>query len=169
MSLKILVIGPEATGKTTLSNFLARSLDTLQPPTEYAPTVGVRILECERSLPGRGINNVELWDVSGDSNYDSCWRAVMTDADGVVLVYNPEKEGNDELVEGWYDFFCKDELEPSQCMIVAHVPNTTPRPARPPAKLKDLHLINTCYDPAVSTVVQQNFIDFLVRCAEARE
>lgn len=40
--LKILVIGPEASGKTTIVNYLAEKQNVLETP--YRPTSGVRII-----------------------------------------------------------------------------------------------------------------------------
>ncbi len=40
--LKILVIGPEASGKTTIVNYLAEKQNVLENP--YRPTAGVRII-----------------------------------------------------------------------------------------------------------------------------
>ncbi len=40
--LKILVIGPEASGKTTLVNYLAQKSNVLESP--YRPTRNVRIV-----------------------------------------------------------------------------------------------------------------------------
>ena len=43
--LKILVIGPQASGKTTIVNYLAEKQNVLENP--YRPTTGVRIIEHE--------------------------------------------------------------------------------------------------------------------------
>ena len=43
--LKILVIGPEACGKTTVVNYLSQKSNVLESP--YRPTNGLRIVEHE--------------------------------------------------------------------------------------------------------------------------
>ena len=87
--MKILLIGPSKTGKSTLASFLAGALDSTTPAAEPAPTVGVRILEfAAAGAP------VELWDVSGDQSYENTWPAVQKDADGVILCYAPEAPGH---------------------------------------------------------------------------
>jgi len=76
-TLKIIVCGPQRVGKTVLSNTISEFSNVV--PTEYKPTVGLRILECERefteeqlkSIPlfkGKNTNKVkiQLWDMSGD-------------------------------------------------------------------------------------------------------
>jgi intraflagellar transport protein 22 len=110
-------------GKTVISNFLAgHGGEDVLVASRYEPTAGVRILEFE--APGRNsgeIVNIELWDASGDHNYETCWKAVMVDSDGVILVYNPDKAGQDQQLNDWFDFFVKKNgLKDEQCMIFAH-------------------------------------------------
>lgn len=64
--LKIIVVGPKGSGKTTLSNFLLGQSEGIAN-TPYQPTVGCRILE--NDFPGQGnqMVSVELWDASGDN------------------------------------------------------------------------------------------------------
>ena len=59
----------------------------------YKPTVASRILECERELSAKWDTDnvtVELWDVSGDHKYESCYPAIMDKCNGVILVYDPQ-------------------------------------------------------------------------------
>ncbi|EGZ09062.1 hypothetical protein PHYSODRAFT_252263 [Phytophthora sojae] len=95
--LKILIVGPKEAGKSTIANFLAEHSDRLGGQERYQPTVGVRILEIEK-----GKANIELWDISGDQNYEACWPAVMKDTDGVVLVYNPESHVHESEAMLWF-------------------------------------------------------------------
>jgi GTPase SAR1 family protein len=62
MKLKVIVIGPKASGKTQISNFLMNNTENLITD-RYEPTVGVRVLENEMN---NGNINIELWDASGD-------------------------------------------------------------------------------------------------------
>jgi Rab-like protein 5 len=75
--LKILIIGPTKVGKSVLTNTISDFTNVV--PTEYRPTVGCRILECEREFSEDQIKNtkylkdnniskakIQLWDVSGD-------------------------------------------------------------------------------------------------------
>ena len=74
--MKILIIGPTNSGKTTLANVLSGHSST--PSANYHPTVGVRILELERTPPranrigGESSVQIELWDCSGDLRYEKC-------------------------------------------------------------------------------------------------
>lgn len=74
-SVKILVIGPLQSGKSTITNLLS---ERTEGPSNYRPTVGVRILEFEKQAPRNpkrpGLDKVmiELWDVSGDMKFVYC-------------------------------------------------------------------------------------------------
>lgn len=68
--VKIVVCGPTKGGKTSLANFIAGLAQQIGRHDQgYEPTVGVRILECEKqpSISGGNVD-VELWDVSGDQS-----------------------------------------------------------------------------------------------------
>jgi GTPase SAR1 family protein len=75
--LKVLLVGPSKAGKTSLSSFLAGIQDSVSPAAPPMPTIGVRVLEVERF----GVS-VELWDVSGDQQYESTWPAVQEGVGG---------------------------------------------------------------------------------------
>ena len=97
--VKILVLGPQKAGKTTLANILGDLQDGLS--TVYRPTVGARIVDFERDPPAAvsqfGKIHVELWDVSGDFKYEKCWAPCQQDVQGIIFVYdptNPESEGD---------------------------------------------------------------------------
>lgn len=119
---KILVLGPCASGKTAISNFLADATET--SGGEYHPTQGVRILEFETSVhvSGRSSNaEIELWDCSGNQKFETCWPAYMKDVNGVVLVYNPDQSNHDKQMDMWYSNFVVGQgLRDSQCIIFAH-------------------------------------------------
>lgn len=70
--IKILIIGPVQSGKSTIANYISEKSDT---PLPYRPTAGVRILEFEKQAPknpkrpGQDKVMIELWDISGDTKY----------------------------------------------------------------------------------------------------
>jgi Rab-like protein 5 len=79
-----------------ISNLLAGHSEKLTSEN-YSPTVGVRILEFEIKIKGVPETlNIMLWDSSGDHKYENCWKAVMNETDGVVLVYNPDAPSQDQ-------------------------------------------------------------------------
>lgn len=130
--MKIVVAGPKGSGKTLVANFLASGCSPDLPLSSdtYTPTAGVRILESE-SRDG----NLEIWDASGDHSYESCWKAIMHNADGIILVFNPDAPSQDQQLVDWFDFFVrKNGLRDEQCMIFAHKAGkaTTSERFRPP-------------------------------------
>jgi len=62
---KVLIVGPSASGKSAVANFLGGVTDSLELEG-HEPTSGCRIVEVERDVSGRGTVSAELWDVSGD-------------------------------------------------------------------------------------------------------
>ncbi|RLN48653.1 hypothetical protein BBJ29_009000 [Phytophthora kernoviae] len=145
-ALKILVVGPKEAGKSVIANFLAEHSDRLGGQERYQPTVGVRILELEK-----GKANVELWDVSGDQNFEACWPAVMKDVDAIILVYNPESHVHESEAMLWYEWFIQNSgLDTSQCLVFEHTTGNGSSAAMPLGSKSRLpgHLraVTTTYD-----------------------
>nr|ACO09946.1 Rab-like protein 5 [Osmerus mordax] len=119
---KIIVIGPSESGKTVLSNFLSDTVETIGG--EYNPTQGARILEFESQNEGSDKYSsceVELWDCAGDFRFESCWPALMKDANGVIIVFNPDVPNHLKEVETWYSMFIASQgLQDNQCLLMAH-------------------------------------------------
>lgn len=93
----------------------------------------------------------------------------MQHVDGVLLVYNPDRAGNDVEIGNWYDHFVKmNDLDPkTQCLVFAHHPmDGSGSAAKAPPKFSQagVPFVDTSYDSAATTVIQQNFDDFLVSC-----
>jgi Rab-like protein 5 len=77
-NIKLLVVGPLKSGKSTIANIIGEIADGLGDI--YRPTHGLRVVECERDPPPAvasfGKINLELWDVSGDFKYEKCWAPI---------------------------------------------------------------------------------------------
>lgn len=150
-ALKILLIGPSKVGKTTIANFLSEHTDTLRAKDTYTPTAALRVVEFERDISNdqySGNHNVavQLWDVAGDHKYEMCWPAIMKDADGVVMVYNPDNKAHEKEIEIWYEFFAREAgIDDDKCLALAHTPTPGPKP-RPPKALQHVRLQGTSFE-----------------------
>ncbi|XP_031846679.1 intraflagellar transport protein 22 homolog isoform X1 [Nomia melanderi] len=122
--LKIIVVGPARSGKTTISNFLA---DATEIPYEYYPTQGVRILEFE--VQNINVNNksitkdIELWDCSGNQKFENCWPAIRKNVHGVIFVYSEQSNECLKQMQELYDYFVNQtKLGSDKCVIFCYDP-----------------------------------------------
>ncbi|XP_060900972.1 intraflagellar transport protein 22 homolog [Labrus mixtus] len=119
---KILFVGPNESGKTVLANFLSDTTEFVGG--EYSPTQGVRILEFEsqpENIRDNRVYEVELWDCSGNFKFESCWPALMKDASGVVIIFNPDVSTHLDELELWHSMFIYTQgLQAEQCLLIAH-------------------------------------------------
>ncbi|KAG2382026.1 hypothetical protein C9374_005818 [Naegleria lovaniensis] len=117
-SVKVLVVGPKKSGKSSVCNFLSGYKEF---SNEYRPTMGLRICECEREMPSMEKVSVELWDVSGDRNFENCWPAILKDVSACLIVYNPSNINHVKELEFWYKTFVQgSKLKDENCCIFAH-------------------------------------------------
>eukprot|EP00042_Codosiga_hollandica_P007163 m.17055 g.17055 ORF g.17055 m.17055 type:complete len:178 (+) comp28788_c0_seq2:128-661(+) len=66
--------------------------------------------------------HIELWDISGNKQFEACWAAAAKDAHGAILVFDTSKQNPQEL-DIWVKQIVKEAgLRGSQCVIFA---NTT--------------------------------------------
>ena len=55
------------------------------------------------------------------NRFESCWKAIMHEADGVILVYDPDAPSQDQQIGDWFDYFVKKNgLKDEQCLVFAH-------------------------------------------------
>ncbi len=61
--IKILIVGPQNSGKTALANYIADAVHNAENPSQAPtkPTVGARILEFDRQLKkgNQGVSNLD--------------------------------------------------------------------------------------------------------------
>lgn len=162
---KVLLVGPKGVGKTTVANYLSEHRDTFgaKVPPRYQPTIGTRILEVEKSAANsRRSVPIELWDVSGDQRFEACWPAIMKDADGIVIMYDPENPGHERDVILWYDYFVANAgLDDSQCMVLAHRSGgqTSGGRTRISPKLSKVMLVDSSFQDG--SAIDRGFENFL--------
>mmetsp|Transcript_1509 Transcript_1509/g.1714 ORF Transcript_1509/g.1714 Transcript_1509/m.1714 type:complete len:191 (-) Transcript_1509:258-830(-) len=144
---KVCLVGPSNVGKSYLCRLLA---DTPGPPG-YETTAGCRIQELERQVGSERVN-VQVWDCSGDERYHGCLPALASGVNGLMLVYNPEKDDQESELERWYQAFASagmGNLVTSLVRILAI--KTSPGAPRKDygmhGKLKRLHHTTVCLPP----------------------
>jgi Rab-like protein 5 len=145
--MKVLVVGPSQAGKTVLANVIADHSTT--PTPRYHPTAGVRILEMEKEPPrsnrraGETRVQIELWDCSGDSQYEKCYPIFRKDAAGIIFVFDPE-DRNPEMDYWASNFPARIGLAATQCIAFAHYKSGQPRGnIRPPRGLEKVQIIES--------------------------
>ena len=160
---KIIIVGPCKSGKTYFSNFLASS--TTPSSGEYYPTKGVRILEFSTTtnLPqtGKFLDcEVELWDCSGDRAYEACWPAIMSGANGLIILYNTEQFEGEE-VESFYRVFAENTgLKKYQCLLVGNRRASAQGGATMPSNLTRVKHVQASIELDLESV-RTDFNDFL--------
>ena len=90
--------------------------------------VAARILEFDRDLPGDNSSfdsptaSIELWDVSGNQQYERTYPAIMNEADAVILCYDAVDRAQEQEVSLWFEWFVKNPgLDDRQrCLVLAH-------------------------------------------------
>ena len=120
--LKIVIVGPQKVGKTTIANSLSEFSHTISP--DYHPTVGVRILETEKTYTEEQVSSIsilkknklnkvkiEIWDMSGDRRFESTWPSIKYGANGVIIVLDSTNEKYEGIIGEWMSNFCN-EIEP---------------------------------------------------------
>jgi Rab-like protein 5 len=144
--MKILIIGPSNSGKTTLANCISGHSST--PASNYHPTAGVRILEMEKSPPranrlGDSAVAIELWDCSGDLRYEKCWSAFRKDINGIIFVFDGENGFAD--MEIWVKNFAhRTGIPIANCVSLAHFKTAKPKGnVKPPKGLERVLLHET--------------------------
>ena len=161
--LKIIVVGPQSSGKTELSDILSSASKGFQG--NRTPTVGIRVLEFNSTLETNGLQAnivVQLWDVSGDDKYLSCWPAISKGADGCLLVYNPQDRKHALELEKYSREFTKN-LNSQQCLVIAHKMGTSEEKAIKPKLSKNLENIDIiqCNAKEISDQFNEKIISFL--------
>ncbi|CAK1551103.1 unnamed protein product [Leptosia nina] len=119
--LKILMIGPCESGKTSIANFISESIN-IEESEAIRPTQGVRIVEFEiPNVTSNGEQNnidIELWDCSGDHKFECCWPALRVGVKGVILVSSPNTANASRELELLYNYFVSQpKLSTKQCVV----------------------------------------------------
>lgn len=96
VTLKILLIGEQAVGKTALK----RRLLGQQVPVNYTMTVGVDFGIYEINLLNYNIT-LQIWDLGGETRFKQVANIYYTDMKGVILVYDITKKQSFQALLEW--------------------------------------------------------------------
>jgi Rab-like protein 5 len=159
-------MGPKRCGKTRIANFLAGHETNPGSFDTYKPTKGTRILECEKAVQAGKKSlklQVELWDCSGDRQYENCWTAILRDAQGVILCYDPTIKEQEKDIELWHKTFVAPlHLGEGQIMVFAHQSQVGGATYQPPRSFDRMRFLNTTLDSDDSKeAMEENFVSFL--------
>ncbi|KAK7195792.1 ADP-ribosylation factor family/Miro-like protein/50S ribosome-binding GTPase [Novymonas esmeraldas] len=144
--IKILVVGPTKSGKTTIANFLCGTRET--PTSKYFETTPLRIGEMELELDSTNLSDrrvvfsggdaktkrvvVQIWDLGGSSKHQAGWPAVAHKADGIIFVFNPAIKNGEKELSLWHKTFAVNQSEldaagnfavrvaDGHCLVFAH-------------------------------------------------
>ncbi|XP_044730507.1 intraflagellar transport protein 22 homolog [Chrysoperla carnea] len=126
--LKILLIGPCGTGKTSIANTLSDNGPKWKADGSFklGPTKALRIVEFD--YPDLNVNNehitaeIELWDTSGDDQYKLTWPALRHETHGVIFVYSRNSTETNRKLEIFYNYFVtQPKLSARQCFVINHI------------------------------------------------
>ena len=95
-TLKILILGDTAVGKTSLS---LKYVDGFFPEN-YISTIGVEYKIKLVELNGTKII-LKIWDTCGQERYKSLARTFLKDADGILFVYDISNKQSFEHIKDW--------------------------------------------------------------------
>ncbi|CAC9527670.1 conserved hypothetical protein [Leishmania infantum JPCM5] len=144
--IKIIVVGPVKSGKTTITNFLSGTRETAT--SKYYETNPLRIVETEIELDSRNLTDrrvvfsggdaktkrvlVQIWDLSGNSKHQAGWPAVANGADGIIFVFDPALRNGEKELSLWHKTFAVNQSEldalgnfavrvpDKHCLVFAH-------------------------------------------------
>ena len=96
ISLKILLVGDSAVGKTTL---LIKYIEDKFSDT-HITTIGVEYKDKVITINGRKVN-LQIWDTSGQERYQAITKNFYRNADGIIFVFDVTKEESFKHLKDW--------------------------------------------------------------------
>ena len=98
ISFKVVIIGGESTGKTSMMKRIRR--ETVMPNEE--PTVAVKSKDLRITLQSLNQDvNLELYDLPGADRYMILNRMYLRDTNAAIIVYDVSNRESMERAEAW--------------------------------------------------------------------
>ena len=96
ISLKILLVGDSAVGKTTL---LIKYIEDKFSDT-HITTIGVEYKDKIITINDRKVN-LQIWDTSGQERYQAINKNFYRNADGIIFVFDVTKDESFQHLKNW--------------------------------------------------------------------
>ena len=96
ITLKILLVGDSAVGKTTL---LIKYIED-KFSDAHITTIGVEYKDKEITINNRKVN-LQIWDTSGQERYQAITKNFYRNADGIIFVFDVTKEESFKHLKDW--------------------------------------------------------------------
>lgn len=97
LTLKVVLLGDSAVGKTSLLNKLS---DGFGSPMADTPSLGVDVKKRTFHIDGRTVK-LQVWDTAGQERFKSITRSFYRDAHGVALCYDITRRDSFHGVKKW--------------------------------------------------------------------
>ncbi|KAH0577858.1 Rab-like protein 5 [Spironucleus salmonicida] len=128
MTVRIGFVGPSNCGKTVIAEYYAE-LVTDPNFADYHPTQGLRIIETERKVALHEGDEqrtipVQIWDISGDPQYEPYYSRLSLQLDGVVIIVPANEASLTSTVKKYYSLVVDEERvgKPGFVMVFFHKP-----------------------------------------------
>eukprot|EP00768_Dysnectes_brevis_P005531 gnl/Dysnectes_brevis/4034_a5269_1193.p1 GENE.gnl/Dysnectes_brevis/4034_a5269_1193~~gnl/Dysnectes_brevis/4034_a5269_1193.p1 ORF type:complete len:185 (-),score=11.80 gnl/Dysnectes_brevis/4034_a5269_1193:39-593(-) len=129
-SLVLGVVGPPCVGKSAIADYFTELSET--PSADYIPTIGMRILETERSMhqdpsQPKNIVGVQVWDISGSSDYDETYPRLKRQFDCIVIVLSDRDSSIAKTMRHYFDLAVDHErITTNQVVAFVHKKGRSP-------------------------------------------
>lgn len=174
LTLKIVVCGPKAVGKSTICNGICDYTNPI--PADYRPTKSIRILECEQELneeqiknneylKSKGITkcNIQLWDMGGDKSIEKIWPSIKDGAHGAILIIDGKSTKHDNVIDEWINGFSLPEIDLDSTVCIAYNKDKTKSDKQKTSnQFPKLKIFESNYDLNNILPIFHQFVDKLV-------
>jgi small GTP-binding protein len=117
-TLKILLLGDMAVGKTSLINqYIERSFES-----DYRPTLGVNIISKDIEIKeANSLIRLIIWDIAGQDKYEKTRRAYYEGCAGALLVYDLTRYDSFLNIESkWFNDIKKHVIKKTHFILIGN-------------------------------------------------
>ena len=123
---KVILIGEQTVGKTTISNQLSNQLTNQGPSSNYNATVGASFISKDMETKCGNIT-LHIWDTAGQERYRSLIPLYARNSVAAIVVFDcTRRETYDDIYETWVNQALNNTDKKIQIYIVANKIDQTP-------------------------------------------